>query len=80
MSLENMIEAVADAYVTAPYWIDTAAKYVGYASFAAAVTPWNWDNKLIGFLGKVVNLLALNIRNAKNIAPKIEKLGVRLND
>lgn len=36
------------------------------ASAVAALTPNKTDNKILGAIRKLVDLLALNVRNAKN--------------
>ena len=36
------------------------------ASAIAALTPNTFDNKVMGAIRKLVDLLALNVRNAKN--------------
>lgn len=39
---------------------------IGVFSAIAVITPNKTDNKIIGFLSKIINKLALNIGKAKN--------------
>lgn len=57
-----MFELIKDIFVI----ITTV---VTVASFIAAVTPTPKDDQLIGKLYKAIELLALNIGKAKEIAP-----------
>jgi hypothetical protein len=43
-----------------------AAGVVAVASAIAAATKNEWDNKIVAVLVKIINVLALNVGNAKN--------------
>ncbi|MBI1261411.1 MAG: hypothetical protein GC184_06775 [Rhizobiales bacterium] len=47
-------------------WIQAALSLVGAASAVAAATPTPKDDKIIGKIYRVVNVLALNVGFAKN--------------
>ena len=46
--------------------IDIAAKVVAAAAAIAAVTPTPKDDSALAFVRKILDLLALNVFNAKN--------------
>ena len=67
-----MLDTILSHISQLPMYLDIGAKYIGYASMVAAVTPFKWDNKAVSFVGSIVNALALNMGNAKNVMPKKE--------
>jgi hypothetical protein len=47
-------------------YLEIAGMIIAAASAIAAVTPSNTDNEIIAKIMKVVNILGLNVGNAKN--------------
>lgn len=46
--------------------INTAAKVIAGASMIAAATPTKKDDRYLGWVVKLINLVAFNFGNAKN--------------
>ena len=46
--------------------LDITTKIIAAAAAVAALTPTVVDNKIIGFITQIVDLVGLNVLNAKN--------------
>ena len=46
--------------------VELLVQIVGVASLIASITPNESDNKVVNFILNIINLLAVNIGNAKN--------------
>ena len=46
--------------------VELLVQIVGVASLVASITPNESDNKVVNFILNIINLLAVNIGNAKN--------------
>ncbi len=67
--MENILFTVSELLESAPAWLVAISGIVTSASALAALTPTPKDDALLGkiglFLKRVINLLALNVGNAK---------------
>ena len=61
--MENISSYVSESWESL---LAIAGGIVMAASAVAAITPNNTDNKVMKAIRKLVDLLALNVRNAKN--------------
>ena len=71
----NIIETIQAAFNFFPVGLAAAMSVVSAASVVTAVTPTPRDDHFAGSLYKILEILALNIGHAKNIAPN--KMGGR---
>lgn len=47
-------------------YLQIASYVVAVAASIAALTPADWDNRLVKTVRQIVDILALNVGNAKN--------------
>lgn len=69
----NMFQIALEFLASGPVWFGAVTTIISSAAVIAAVTPTKTDDKIVGMIGKVwniispvINTLALNIGKAKN--------------
>ena len=67
--MEQPLILIELALTQAPIWLQAILSFVGAASAIAALTPTPRDDRFLGQLYKVVDLIALNIGHAKETPP-----------
>tara|TARA_Y100000310_G_scaffold91161_1_gene88451 strand:- start:833 stop:1030 length:198 start_codon:yes stop_codon:yes gene_type:complete len=60
------MEAFFEFFDSFPAWIAALTAFVTAAAGIAALTPTRADNKVIDMLLRVLNVLAINVGQAKN--------------
>jgi hypothetical protein len=68
--MDHLLASMTGVFEAMPAWLSAVTSVIAAASAVAALTPTPRDDKLLGKLHAVVNLLALNIGYAKREAQK----------
>ncbi|MEO1330326.1 MAG: hypothetical protein AAFW46_11740 [Pseudomonadota bacterium] len=69
MAIPETPELLAQIFAAAPDFLSAMAALIASASAFAALTPTPSDDRLLGRLYRIVDLLALNIGRAKETPP-----------
>lgn len=64
--MDHLINIVSSFRESWPAWLSAVTGIIAAASSVAALTPTPRDDKILGKLYKIVDLLALNVGFAKN--------------
>ena len=67
--MDNFVNDVNTFFNFLPTGISTIATVIAAASSIVAITPTPRDDKIVGQLYKVLEIIALNIGHAKQTAP-----------
>jgi hypothetical protein len=60
------MDVITDLMATVPAWISAISMLVAGAAAIAALTPTQKDDRIIAKVMACINVLALNLGNAKN--------------
>jgi hypothetical protein len=63
--MDHLLASVTGLFDAMPAWLSAVTTVIAAASAVAALTPTPRDDKILGKLAKIVDLLALNIGYAK---------------
>ena len=63
--MDTVLQVLTGTLSQAPAWYVALTSLISAASAIAALTPTPKDDKILGRLAQVVNVLALNIGHAK---------------
>ncbi len=67
--MDVVLQWMTGASTETPHWLVALTSVVSAASAVAAVTPTPKDDRILGRLYRIVDVLALNIGRAKDRAP-----------
>lgn len=60
------METLTEIFDALPVWIEALTALVAGATAITALTPTNWDNKMLNSISKVLNIVAGNVLRNKN--------------
>jgi hypothetical protein len=64
-----MLATLTSLFDAVPSWLSALSGVVAAASAATALTPTPDDDKIVGKIYRVLDILALNIGHAKDVPP-----------
>ena len=65
----EQLQMIEFALTQAPLWLQAFLTLVGGASAVAALTPTPRDDRFLGGLYRIIDLMALNVGRAKDLPP-----------
>jgi len=71
--MDKLTDMLGFAAQALPGWLSAAASVIAAASTVTALTPTPADDRWLGKIYRLVEILALNIGYAKDKAPLIDK-------